>query len=249
MPTETQDIALAVQSPVTSVLQLYQLAMSSERPQIEVMERLAVMLEREREYQAKVAFDDALNSCQKQIGRIAPNQKRNDTGAWWADYAQLDKTIRPIYTDAEFSVGYSEVEPLCAGKVRIKGTLSRSGISREYFSEITPSTHGPKGNAMATATDADAIAASRAKRYVLLSIFNIAIGLDKEEKAGIPSEGMLETVFAAHMEKIQGADTKETLQAAFLAATKDARDLKDAGAARSFEKAKNDTWRSNGGYR
>ena len=39
---------------------------------------------------------------------------------------------------------------------------------------------------MATATDADAIAQSRAKRYIMLDIFNIAVGIDAEEKQGIP---------------------------------------------------------------
>lgn len=140
------------------------------------------------ERQAKIDFDDALNACQSSIGRIAPNVRRNDTQSWWADYTQLDRTIRPIYTSAGFSIAFSEVEALAAGKVRIKATLSRSGISKEFFAQITPSTLGPKGNAMATATDADAIAQSRAKRYLLLDIFNIAIGIDKEEKKGVPAE-------------------------------------------------------------
>lgn len=139
-----------------------------------------------QERQSKIDFDNALNTCQKRIGRIAPNVHRQDTRSWWADYAQLDRTIRPIYTDAGFSISYSEVQPISAGKVRIQGTLRRAGIQAEFFSEITPSTTGPKGNVMATATDADAIAMARAKRYILLDIFNISVGIDKEEKAGVP---------------------------------------------------------------
>ena len=142
------------------------------------------------ERQAKMDFDQALNECQSKIGRIAPNQQRNDTHSWWADYAELDRTIRPIYTAAGFSIAFSEVQPLAPAKVRIRAELSRGGISKEYFSEITPSTLGPKGNAMATATDADAIAQSRAKRYLMLSIFNIAVGIDKIEKEGV-SDGVM----------------------------------------------------------
>ena len=77
---------------------------------------------------------------------------------------------------------------MAPGKVGIRAELSRAGISKEYFSEITPSTLGPKGNAMATPTDADAIALARAKRYLLLSIFNIAVGIDKIEKEGVPDD-------------------------------------------------------------
>ncbi len=155
--------------------------------------------------QAKMDFDQALNECQSKIGRIAPNQQRNDTRSWWADYAELDRTIRPIYTAAGFSIAFSEVQPLAVGKVRIRADLSRGGVSKEYFSEITPSTLGPKGNAMATATDADAIAQSRAKRYLMLSIFNIAVGIDKIEKEGVPDD-----VINPWLEKLAAAnDTAE----------------------------------------
>lgn len=137
-----------------------------------------------QERQAKIDFDDALNECQSRVGRVAPNVQRNDTRSWWADYAQLDRTIRPIYTSAGFSVSFSEVTPTNPAKVRIMGTLARGGVSREFFAEITPSTTGAKGNALVNATDADAISQSRAKRYILLDIFNIAVGIDKEEKRG-----------------------------------------------------------------
>jgi hypothetical protein len=140
------------------------------------------------ERQSKISFDEALNRCQAKIGRIAPNVNRKDTGSWWADYAQLDRTIRPIYTGEGFSVAYSEVQPIAAGKVRIRAELSRGGVSKEYFSEITPSTTGAKGNALVNATDADAIAQSRAKRYLLIDIFNISVGIDKEEKKGVPDQ-------------------------------------------------------------
>jgi hypothetical protein len=158
--------------------------------------------------QAKNDFDDALNSCQSEIGRIAPNQKRNDTGSFWADYSQLDRTIRPIYTARKFSVSYTEIAPLVPGKVRIQASLSRCGISKEFSTEITPSTIGPKGGVMATATDADAIAASRAKRYLLIDIFNIAIGIDQVEAQGIPDEDK-------YLQAIRTADTVESLKKVF----------------------------------
>lgn len=139
-----------------------------------------------QERQAKIDFDNALNHCQAKIGRVAPNVQRNDTRSMWADYVQLDRAIRPIYTEAGFSVSFSEVAPINPAKVRIMGTLSRGGVSREFFAEITPSTTGAKGNALVNATDADAIAQSRAKRYILLDMFNIAIGIDQEEKKAQP---------------------------------------------------------------
>lgn len=134
------------------------------------------------ERQMKVDFDDALMSCQEQIGRIEPNQKRGDTGATWADYLQLDKAIRPVYIKAGFSISYSQIECPVLGKIRVQATLSRSGISRQFVQDLTP----PMANKAMTQTDTEAAANSRAKRYLLLAIFNIAVGIDKEEKQGIP---------------------------------------------------------------
>jgi hypothetical protein len=183
-----------------------------------------------QERQSKIDFDDALNECQKEIGRIVPNQHRNDTSSWWADYAQLDRTIRPVYTEHRFSIVFSEVAPLAVGKVRIQATLSRAGVSRDYHSEITPSTTGPKGGAMATATDADAIAASRAKRYLLLSIFNIAIGIDALEKEGIPNR-------ESYLESIRTAKDKASLDKSYLAAKKEAVSKNDHESLRIFTEA------------
>lgn len=214
--------------------QLLQLALTKDSG-IEIIERITAMMEREREYQAKVSFDEALNRCQQQIGRIAPNQKRNDNGAWWADYAQLDRAIRPIYTAAGFSIGFSEVQPIHTGKVRIQGELARKGVSKFYFSEITPSTTGPKGNAMATPTDADAIAMSRAKRYILLDIFNIAVGIDKEEKAAIPQgESLNEKVVEEYIEALNNAPDIAALKGVFADAYSKAKALRDEAAKKQF---------------
>lgn len=214
---------------------------------IDTIERLTKLQREERDYRANVAFDDALSACQQQIGRIAPNQKRNDTGSTWSDYANLDRTIRPIYTAAGFAISYSQVPPITAGKVGIRGTLSRSGISRDhYYCEITPSTTGPKGGVMATATDADAIAASRAKRYVLIDIFNIAVGIDTEEKQGIPDPNfvpMVEAEVIKYLDWIEEAGNVEDLQKYYLSAVKLADEAKDNRAKNAFVEAKNKRYR------
>jgi hypothetical protein len=195
------------------------------------------------ERQAKIDFDDALNSCQLEIGRIAPNQKRNDTGSFWADYSQLDRTIRPIYTAQKFSISFSEIAPLVLGKVRIQASLSRCGITKEYSTEITPSTTGPKGGVMATATDADAIAASRAKRYLLLDIFNIAIGIDADEKKAVQGEVMDVSEFADWMAAIEGSVDTSQLQKNYFSARDAAKAAEDERAARAFAEAKNKVYR------
>jgi len=191
-----------------------------------------------QERQAKIDFDEALTECQQKIGRIAPNVKRNDTASWWADYAQLDRTIRPIYTEQHFNISFTEVPPIATGKVRIQATLSRRGISRDYHREITPSTTGPKGGVMATATDADAIAASRAKRYLLLSIFNIAVGIDAVEKEGIPEDQV-----EPYLKAIRTAPDIDALKRVYESAKKAATDTKVDAAFKLFSEAKNNRYK------
>ena len=127
------------------------------------------------ERQAKIDFDNALNDCQKQIGRIAPNRERENS-ITWLDYVGVDKVVRPVYLEAGFSIGFSEVNSPTEGR-RMCATLSRSGVSREYFSKLIPS-----GNGKMSVADLDASGSSRAMRYLLLKIFNIAVGIDKDEK-------------------------------------------------------------------
>lgn len=191
-----------------------------------------------QERQAKIDFDDALNACQQEIGRIAPNQHRNDTNSNWADYAQLDRAIRPIYTTQRFNISFSDIPPTVPGRVRTQATLSRAGISREYHAEITPSTTGPKGGAMATATDADAIASARNKRYLLLSIFNIAVGIDETEKQGIPDDQV-----GPYLAAIKTAPDEAALKMVYESAKKAATDAKDDVAFKAFGEAKNSRWK------
>ena len=196
------------------VRELVLLAQSMERFQWEREER-----------QAKIDFDDALNACQKKIGRITPNRDR-ENGIRWADYVEVDKAVRPVYLEAGFSIGFSEEDSSTEGR-RMCATLSRSGVSRSYFSKLVPA-----GNSKMSTADAEASAASRAMRYLLLKIFNIAVGIDKDEKK--PFEGLDVKVYAPLMEAIEGAKSVSDVTAAYIQALKMAR---TDGEKKAFEAA------------
>lgn len=194
------------------------------------MERFA--WERE-ERQAKIDFDEALNVCQSKIGRIAPNRKReNDIG--WADYMQLDRTVRPIYLEAGFSIGFSESESADKGRLRMCATVSRGGISREYFADISRAPANSKMNQ----PDADASAASRVKRYLILDIFNIAVGIDRDERKpyldGQQPGKLSERDNLSHYEAIKNAANMADLQTSYLAALAAAEAIGDAVSIKEF---------------
>ncbi len=143
---------------------------------IDVIERLAALQRDERNYQANVSFDEALNRCQAAIPPVKANKQNLQTNSWWASYEALDKVVRPIYTAEGFSVSYGERDCPTPGKTRFVAFLSRGGVTREILKDMTPSTEGPKGGNVMTPIHADGATDSYAKRYLLKDIFNIAIG-------------------------------------------------------------------------
>ena len=217
MQNDTVALARPEQAQALSPMSLMQQALSSGTSPEVIRELVALQQSVERfnwereERQAKIDFDNALNECQSQIGRIAPNRER-ESGIMWADYVGVDKTVRPVYIGAGFSISFSEVDSPSEGR-RMKAILSRGGVSKEYFSKLTPA-----GNSKMGAADADASGASRSKRYLLLDIFNIAVGIDKDEKK--PFEGLDVKVYAPLMEAIEGAPSVGAVTAAYIAALK-----------------------------
>ena len=148
---------------------------------IDVIERLAALQERARDYDARVSFDEALNRCQAKLSRISTDADNEQTRSRYATYAKLDKVTRPIYTGEGFSVSFGERDCPTPGRTRFVAYLSRAGVTREYLKDMTPSTKGPQGKDFMTPIHADAAADSYAKRYLLKDIFNIAIGAEDND--------------------------------------------------------------------
>lgn len=163
--------ALAVNSP----MDLLSVALNNNAA-IDVIERLATLQREHRDYEARAAFDDALSRCQKTLQHVSADASNPSTDSRYASYAKLDKAVRPIYTAEGFAISYGEKDCPTPGKTRFVAYLSRSGVTREYIKDLSPSTKGPKGNDVMTPIHADASADSYAKRYLLKNIFNIAIG-------------------------------------------------------------------------
>jgi hypothetical protein len=168
------------------------------------------------ERQAKIDFDDALNRCQKEIDTVRPNRNRENS-ITWADYIQIDKAIRPIYTKEGFALAFSEGECSTPGKIKIVATLSRGGINRQFEQNITPASRSNM-----SATDTDAAANSRAQRYLVLKIFNIAVGIAADEEKGNISDENRELITA-----VEKAETDKDLNKAYLSGQQKAMSAKD----------------------
>jgi hypothetical protein len=237
-PMQLMQQALSAGTSPEVIRELVQLQQSVERFAWEREER-----------QAKIDFDSALNRCQAAVETLKPNQGRKsrktdlEDKIFWLDYKGLDATVRPLYVAEGFSISFSEIEDCKDGYVGMKAILSRGGISREYFKRLTLA---PSFEGMPRA-DAESSAASRVKRYLILQIFNVAVGIDTDEKKPFEDgkqPGVLdEREHLTYLDNIRNAGNGEELRKMYMAAQKAADAVGDTKSTLAFADAKNKRYR------
>jgi hypothetical protein len=125
---------------------------------------------------AEKAFNEAMAAAQKEMGVVATNMANTQTKSRYADYAQLDKALRPIYTKHGFALSFNDGDGAPADWVRIVCHVTNSGHTRTYHKDMPADGKGARGNDVMTKTHAVGAAQSYAMRYLLRMIFNVAVG-------------------------------------------------------------------------
>lgn len=200
--TEIKSDALSVRNP----MDLMAIALNNEAG-IDVIERIAALMERGRSHQSQQKFARALRAAQQEIPAIMPNKEVKDRNKnlmfKYASYEQLDKIIRPIYLKHGLSVSFNGAEAP-AGKVRVLCTVShRDGHSEPYQIDLAID----PGRAGLSQTDAELAAQSKAKRRLLRNIFNI---VDDQEDELLTNGWLI-----AQIEDIEKAPNSQELESMF----------------------------------
>lgn len=241
----TQPVNSEVQPPVHHLtrkpVDLLTLALENNAA-MDVIERLVNLQREERDYQARVDFDEALNHCQKELRQVSADATNPQTSSRYASYSQLDRAVRPVYTTEGFSISFGEKDCPTPGKTRFVAYLSRAGVTREYTKDLSPSTKGPKGNDVMTPIHADGSADSYAKRYLVKNIFNIAIGEadnDGNGNGGTYTHILPDRVRKLCFEIVASANIHE-LRARYLSAGNEAKKFNDRQALDAFIAAKDE---------
>ena len=173
---------LAERHDVDPILVMIQSAARDPEADVDKMERLMAMYERQQEKHSEAAFNKALNASQRDLTRIAADATNPQTRSRYATYAALDRAIRPVYTKHGFSLSFDTGDTDKPETVRIICHVSHeSGHTRSYHADMPADGKGAKGNAMMTATHATGSAMSYGMRYLLKLIFNVAIGEDDDD--------------------------------------------------------------------
>lgn len=141
------------------------------------IERYMTMYEKMGAKKAEQAFGAAMTAAQSEMSVVVTNAENPQTRSRYANYAQLDRALRPIYSKHGFSLSFNDGTPVRDDWVRIECFVSHvDGHTRLYHKDMPADGKGAKGNDVMTKTHAVGAAQSYAMRYLLRMIFNVAVG-------------------------------------------------------------------------
>jgi hypothetical protein len=206
---------------------------------IETVERLAAMEENYFKRNAEIHFNEAMNAVQAELmERIVPDLANPQTKSKYASYAALDRKIRPVYTKHGFSLSFDTADCPKAEHVRLLCYVANGGHTRRYQMDIPADGKGAKGGDVMTKTHATGAANSYGRRYLVLDIFNLAVG-EPDDDGNASGMDKLEE----HLDWIGQAKDVTELQRLFKNAIKLAEDANDEVAKLALSQKKNQRWR------
>lgn len=201
-------------------------------PAVDVSKLQALMDMRNRELArvSEQAFNAAMSLAQKDMRPVAANAENPQTRSRYANYAQLDRALRPVYTAHDFALSFDTVDSPLEGHIRLVCYVTHAaGFARTYRADMPADGKGAKGGDVMTKTHATGSAMSYGMRYLLKMIFNVAVGEgdDDGNKAGQKDAQAAPDDYAdwlAHMEDVVAKGcTRKELDAAWYASAEDLR--------------------------
>ena len=149
---------------------------------VEKLQKLIEMQEHILARNAEQAFNEAMTEAQKEMRPIAADAANPQTRSKYASYAQLDRALRPIYTNHGFGVSYDTTDPTLPEHIRVLAYVTHSGgHARTYRVDMPNDGKGAKGGDVMTKTHATGAAMSYGMRYLLKMIWNVAVGEDDRD--------------------------------------------------------------------
>ena len=222
---------IQLESSQNSLMAMISAAAQDPSADVEKMERLMQMYERITDKQSESVFNEALNKCQSEIGRVAADKTNSQTSSDYASYAAIDRVIRPAYSANGFSLSFdTEASPIEDHVTVVCYVAHSAGHTRRYSVNMPADGKGAKGGNVMTKTHAFGSATQYGMRYLVKMIFNIAIGED-DDGNGAGSSQMGDDLIAEYTGKIRAETSKEAAKAHYVAALKICKSFNDVGSA------------------
>lgn len=184
---QSREVAAPI-SESAAIFQIIERAARDPNVDLDKMERLMAMRERELARHAEQAFNEAMKAAQSEMRAISADAVNKQTRSVYATYAKLDAALRPIYTKHGFSVSFDEDDSPKPDHIRcIAYVAHEAGHTRTYRKDMPADGKGAKGGDVMTKTHATGAASSYGQRYLMRSIWNVAVGEDDTDGNDPPS--------------------------------------------------------------
>lgn len=186
--------------------------------QREEQDRQDARADRQAELQAEAAFNAAMAAVQKQMTRVKATLENTQTRSVYADYAALDRMLRPIYVEADFALSYGEEDSPKPDHVRVYCLVTHSpptakrSFTRKYHTDMPADGKGARGGDVMSKTHATKSAFTYSQGALVRLIFNIAVSKDDDGNAAgagaskpadtAPDPGCINAAQAAQIRKM-----------------------------------------------
>jgi hypothetical protein len=175
---------LAPPSEVVAFVAMIERVARDSSIDIDRLDRLLVMRERENARRAEQAWKAAMSAAQAEMEPIRADSSNHQTRSRYASHAALDGAIRSIYTGHGFGLTFDSGDAALPDHVRIICDVSHpDGHSRRYHLDMPVDGKGARGGDVMTKTHAMGSGITYGKRYLLGMIFNLAVTKDDDGNA------------------------------------------------------------------
>lgn len=200
------------QSGATAFVSMIERAARDPAVNMDKLERLLAMKERQETRVAEQAFAEAMTKAQSEMRAVAADANNPQTRSRYASYMALDRATRPIYTKHGFALSFTTGEAATDHILIVCDVSHAAGHTRRYSVPMPADGKGAKGGDVMTKTHAVGAAMTYGQRYLLKMIFNIAVGEDTDgnDTGGTISEKQGEIISALIVEA--GADVARFLK-------------------------------------
>ncbi len=170
---------------------------------VSALERILALAERERDYQARCAYDEALRLVQAEIPRIQTDAHNAQTRSRYATLAAVDKHLRPVYTSHGFRIAFSTEPCDEPGWTTHVATVTHSAGHVEHVRAAFPvDDKGPKGNAVKTPLHGVGSSLSYAQRRLTMMAFG-AVSTDEDDDGQAATAAPVELVTREQADEIR----------------------------------------------
>jgi hypothetical protein len=175
---QTTDVeVLQPASAPTSILEVIERVTRDPTADVAKLEKMLELYERVSDRQRQAEFAVAMNTAQGKIRAVGYDSDNPHTSSRYASYEALDRALRPVYSEAGFSLTFNTVPTDRAEIVRVTcRVIHTCGYFVDYSIDMPADGKGAKGGDVMTKTHATGSAVSYGMRYLLKMIWNVATG-------------------------------------------------------------------------